>query len=135
MKKAILNSSSILAITVSVFISTQANGKNYTVVNTVIKNEKVYPLVVLPEVNVSAYGSLKKTPAKSSSAKYLPYTNSGHIVKVINHKGKFLPAVFLPEALIVADAPVKITQPGFRKSFNGFCGLILGRLLQLNMMW
>lgn len=92
------------------------------IVNTVIQNGILFPMVKLPEVKVSANGI--KNQRINQNANTIAFTNSAKLVKIEKHSGEFMPSVLLDDAIVIADKPLAGSASGFNKALQFVIGLI-----------
>lgn len=92
------------------------------IVNTIIQNGVLFPMVKLPEVKVSAKGT--KNQCLNLHADQIVFTNSAKLVKIEKHSGEFMPSVLLDDAIVIADKPQATSASGLNKALQFVIGFI-----------
>ena len=102
MKNSITKHSLAIAIALFGFNAANASTNPSTpqVVETIIINGKIYPMINLPAVEVNASGTLKPVSFNKEDINLMA-TSSSKMVMVTNYKGVFMPSVLLAEANVV----------------------------------
>ena len=94
-----------------------------TVVETIIIDGKIYPLVNLPAVEVSPDRNFKNNQFVKADLS-LAISNSSKMVLVENHNGVYMPSMLLNEATVVASRVDKQAKVDFRSMVSSVFSFI-----------
>lgn len=119
-----INKTAIAAFTALLMVSTlfQEAKAQSQIVNTVIQNGVIFPMVELSEVKVSANGT--KEQRKNNNAGQITLTNNSKLVKIELHSGEYMPSVVLDDAIVVADKAQTTSASGLNKALQFVIGFI-----------